>query len=369
MTTFGNQLKYFRLRTSDPKTGRAITQERLAELLEEELDLPGYNNKLISRWERNKQHIDVSERTLLLGLIMILTKYGGIQTPGEADTWLESGGYRPITFQECCQIAGFTDQVTTQFCSDYQGEAPLFLDLEGLRTELTRIVLGEEDDVLAKISWSGRGLALFRRLVNWSGARVILTILLLATISTILILPYWQQLVGPLTERLFPLALFLSGSLVVPFLITMTTDPDQLPGEPPYRSEEFWRLFFLKWTGAVVGFGTFLGMFILAGFIFFPLGWTAILPGACFFFSLFGVIFGRMMARQAPANRVVMFGRPLRLHSADRLFFTVFLVSGVLFALLVEMVRDFLFNHPFGALPLVISLIILLIWLSRSQGG
>ena len=96
---FGNQLRIFRQRCHDPKTGKATSQQGLGELLREEMGIR-YSGAAVSDWERNKSKINASDRLVLISLIKILKRHGGIKTLAEANTLLEVGNYRALNVSE-----------------------------------------------------------------------------------------------------------------------------------------------------------------------------------------------------------------------------------------------------------------------------
>ena len=96
---FGDQLRFFRLQTLDLKTGKPLTQQRLGELLQEEIGIR-YSGAAISDWERGKSEINANDRPLLTSLIKILNHHEGIKTLSDANTLLEAGNYRALNTAE-----------------------------------------------------------------------------------------------------------------------------------------------------------------------------------------------------------------------------------------------------------------------------
>jgi DNA-binding CsgD family transcriptional regulator len=101
---FGQLLRKYRRRCVDPLNGRRLSQYRLAVLLEFEASATGYSNSSVSKWERGETTIRHTDRLLLVGLIQILTSCGGIETQSEAQLFLRSGDYRPLSKAEIARI-------------------------------------------------------------------------------------------------------------------------------------------------------------------------------------------------------------------------------------------------------------------------
>ena len=105
MSTFGNLLRQYRKQCTDPPHGRPLTQSRLAELLEQEPSTGSYTGAAISHWEKGKYRIDHDDRGVLVGLIRVFCKRGGIKTLGEAEALLKAGNYRDLDESEIRHIS------------------------------------------------------------------------------------------------------------------------------------------------------------------------------------------------------------------------------------------------------------------------
>lgn len=101
---FGYLLWQYRRNCTDPERGGGLTQARLAELLEVIAGVPGYSDVRVSNWERGSETIRHDRRDVLVGLIQVLVKCGGISTLLEANRLLATGGYRRLNEDEMGQI-------------------------------------------------------------------------------------------------------------------------------------------------------------------------------------------------------------------------------------------------------------------------
>ena len=104
--TFGARLRYARRQATDPLRGGLLTQDRLGELIGNELGDAGYTGAAISEWERNKSRIHASDREVLLALTAVLCQVGGLQNQDDADGLLASGNYRRLDEQERKRVFG-----------------------------------------------------------------------------------------------------------------------------------------------------------------------------------------------------------------------------------------------------------------------
>lgn len=103
-TDFGNQLRALRSQTINPQTQKPLTQQKLGELLGLEMGDHGFSGAAVSDWERSQSKIDVNTRVVLLSLIKILKRHGGIKSSASANSFLESGNYRALNLQEKVEI-------------------------------------------------------------------------------------------------------------------------------------------------------------------------------------------------------------------------------------------------------------------------
>lgn len=100
---FGRRLRLFRQQCSDPATGKQLSQQRLGELLQDEVGIR-YSGAAISDWERGESVISAGDRLILLALLRVLTRLGGIQTLSDANSLLEAGNYRSLNDTEAGTI-------------------------------------------------------------------------------------------------------------------------------------------------------------------------------------------------------------------------------------------------------------------------
>ena len=104
MDTFGQLLRQYRRQSSDPLRGGMLTQARLGELLGDELGHAGYSGAAVSDWERDKSKIHADDRHLLVALIGILHRCGGVDSLEQANAFLATGNYRAFDATEQAQL-------------------------------------------------------------------------------------------------------------------------------------------------------------------------------------------------------------------------------------------------------------------------
>lgn len=98
MTTFGHQLRIYRKQCHDSLRGGTLTQVRLGELLGDELGDAGYSGAAVSDWERDQSKINADDRLVLVSLIAVLKRGGGLHTLEEANQFLRSGNFTTVHF-------------------------------------------------------------------------------------------------------------------------------------------------------------------------------------------------------------------------------------------------------------------------------
>lgn len=98
---FGQKLRKFRLRSRKcmEDTKKSLTQLAFVKELSEVVGLI-YSHGAVSNWERGENKINHEDRTLLVGIIKVLFKCGGLTSVEEANQLLATGRYSSLTNQE-----------------------------------------------------------------------------------------------------------------------------------------------------------------------------------------------------------------------------------------------------------------------------
>ncbi len=104
--SFGEQVRYYRRQCGDPMRGGMLTQDRLGELIGEQMGDAGYTGAAVSEWERGKSKIHADDRLVLISLLAVLVQCGGLAAPGQANSILAAGNYRRMDDVECATIFG-----------------------------------------------------------------------------------------------------------------------------------------------------------------------------------------------------------------------------------------------------------------------
>jgi hypothetical protein len=104
--SFGERLRTCRRQCWDPLRGGWLTQERLGELLGSELGDAGYSGAAVSDWERDRSKLHEDNRRVLLALLAVLLRLGGLQSAGDANRLLRAGNYRELDPAEHEQLFG-----------------------------------------------------------------------------------------------------------------------------------------------------------------------------------------------------------------------------------------------------------------------
>src|SRR5688500_3559502 len=100
MAEFGEKLRRFRQQCNDPKSPHGkLTQQMLGEVIGEEVGIR-YSGAAVSNWERGITRIHSDDRIVLICLVKVLHKYGGLKALIEANELLESGNYRALNVDE-----------------------------------------------------------------------------------------------------------------------------------------------------------------------------------------------------------------------------------------------------------------------------
>lgn len=191
--------------------------------------------------------------------------------------------------------------------------------------------------------------------------------LLLGIVTAQLMMP---MLLWPLAEPGARQSAYLKYGLatwLIPLLVSFVTPPDQpslFQLTTLKRRLTFW---FLKFTGALVGFWVFAALcFGLA----LGLYYLHLPPLAAPFragLALVPLFFSYVTARRIPMDRYQMFKGQLRPHPADWFFLAIFMVIGPLTALFFYAVYGFLADRSISPVVILLALTGLAVWHARKQ--
>lgn len=308
MPTFGETLRTFRQSGNDPeRLNRRLTQERLGQLIGDELGDLGFTGAAISDWELGKSKINAEDRKVLVALIKIFHRCGGLKTPAEADAFLNLGNYRGLDKEETQKIFQDSPNVwnSEQPVSEEKNPSPggLFFLFEMFsipRDELDALLAGAKEG--PEPFWP-RVLAAFMRKATDRFSLSLTSILWMA----VWLLTFW--LIGPSLRLPFAdpnsaflaMYMYIAGSLIIPLSIGMlvnTKDNDY------WKEQSGIRPFLLRlytYQGAGIGFN--VGYFLLFPFslVWHYLGfrstvWIGVLAATA------GLILGSVGARVVPHN-------------------------------------------------------------------
>lgn len=157
------------------------------------------------------------------------------------------------------------------------------------------------------------------------------------------------------------------AGMLIPLLIAALSGADEKDSFALDSGKKRLTLWFLKSTGALVGFGAFAaGLFLLSLGVYYLT--AATLPAWLWWgLILIPLLFSHVAARRIPADRLQMFGQ-LRAHDADKWFFVVFLLIGPLLAGFVYFFYETLAQRFIG-FALLIALAGVALWEQRKRNS
>lgn len=370
MNRFGELLRSYRLRCTCED--RSLTQEKLGGLLGEALGGAGYTGAAISDWERGKSQIDKDQRLVLVGLLQVLYKLGGLQNAVEANTMLLAGNYRPLNDEETLLVFHARDSAPSQQTGALWHLIVLvWNEIVWGPVETTKMQMPISggasprwtDWLLGIIGWAFRGWTLERvlRWITWIGIGVLIWILTFPMLD-------WRQpwVFESPSEARWRVLLYCGGALILPTLIACFTNTRHDPFWQQLKLDGNWLLRFYTYLGAQVGFHVaFLMVFTLALLWYYlqlevPL-WLVGLSAAWI------LLVSHAAAHEVPFNQWRAFGRFLL---SDGGIFAVFFGFGPFFGWYFYTFGLWLLQ-PLIAIPvgfLVIGFITLLtLWQRRSR--
>lgn len=360
MNRFSEALRRFRNASNDPeRDNKRLTQERLGQLIGEELGDLGVSGAAISEWELGKSKPSVDDRKLLIALVHVLHKCGGLQMPTEADQFLKWGNYRALDEEESHRIfPNLPDEIPAEQSAPKENVSEP--NRSSWLADMLSISQNELKQILDKAregpepSWPRVLAALMRKATGGFSL----------SMSSILWIAVWLLTIWSMSPSLkFPFAsydsafialcMYAGGSLVIPLLIGALVNT---------KSNEYWRSqtgvssFLLRlytYQGAGVGFN--VGYFLVFPLSliryymgFSPATWIEVIAATV------AVILGNMGARVVPHNLWLAYKR-LTLRDGW-IFFAVALMGPLWACFFLEFYSTLL--HP------VLGIIVILLALS-----
>jgi transcriptional regulator with XRE-family HTH domain len=360
VTAFGDHLKRFRQSSNDPgRFNRRLTQERLGELIGDELGDLGFSGSAISLWERGESRISAEDRNVLIAIVRVLHQCGGLKTSAEADQLLQAGRYMVLDDDETRGIFHTTPEEYEDDVSNPQTDSSQSTQPEWL-LKLLSISRNEMDALIARAKAEGpdpywpRVLAGLIRKVTDPFSLSFTMILWLA----IWFLTKW--LVGPSLRFPFTshvsafvaLSIYAAGSLIIPLLIGClinTKDNLYWNRQPGVRS---WLLRLYTYQGAAIGFNVGYFLVFPGSLLLYYLGlphtaWLEILAATVC------LVLGTMAARVVPHNLWRAYGQ---LTLKDGVIFFVVALIGPLWAFLFLEFYSTLLNPALGIVVILLAM-------------
>ena len=373
MADFGTRLRIIRNHCNEPDfPERRLSQERLGELLGRELGMQGgFSGAAISDWERGKSKIHADNRPVLMSLLIVLRKGGGIQTVAEANELLEVGNYRALNSAETEKVFpeeretrdSYSEQKNSDFTLHSSERFPFF-PAEKLRASLLKAKEGPEP------AWPRMFVAVLRSFLDqWT---------VLHSLKALLWFWVWLFAWGLMAPSLhWPFSsqanavsvmrMYIGGTLAIPPIMGLLTDT---------KNNIFWRQHNLA-TAAVTRLYTYQGAFIGFHLGYFAAFVTSLLryylhQNSTIGFDLTAMLFplfvGYLGARLVPYNLWQAYGR---LNLADGEIFFFFVIFGPLWGFLFLEIYPYLLNPLFGAIIILLAittLVVLMAWQYRRKG-
>jgi hypothetical protein len=374
MTDFGTLLRISRKRCLDPDNpGRNLSQERFGELVGRELGILGsFSGAAVSDWERGKSRVRADDRLVLISILIVLCKHGGILTIDGANELLEAGNYRALNpdeiekvFPEMREaIDAHAQQESAQNFIPPTPEKFLFISGEKLKTSLRKAREGPEP------AWPRMVSTVIRLFLDrWT---------ILNSLKALLWFWVWLFAWGLLAPSLHwpffshkdaisAMRIYVGGTLAIPPLIGVLTDT---------KNNTFWQKHNLA-TATVTRLYTHQG-----AFIGFHLGYFAAFVIALLRYYLhqhsttwfdltamsLPLIVGYLGARLVPYNLWQAYGR-LNLTDGEVFFF--FVVFGPLWGFLFLEFYPYLLTPVIGAIIILAAitiLVLLMAWQYHRKG-
>jgi len=271
VTRFGAALRAFRQASNDPdRLNRRLTQERLGELIGHEMGDFGFSGAAISYWEGGESKISAEDRNVLIALIKVLHRCGGLQTLVDANQFLEVGNYSALKPDEAVGIFGKPQDGSGKEQADPAGQSRPFHPF--LLESLFAIFGTELAEALAKAeegpspAWPRKVAVLMRTItarVSLSPSSILWTVAW--ALGWWLIPPSLRWPFADQGSAYSAIIMYIGGTLAVPLLIGLlvTTKDSDYWKQQSLTTSRVLRLY--TYQGAGIGFN--LGYFFVFPFV------------------------------------------------------------------------------------------------------
>jgi len=330
VTDFGTLLRVFRLRSTDPVSGKTLSQQRLGGLLREELGV-GFSGAAVSDWERGKSKLHADDRLTLVGLLRILHERGGIKDPLEANNLLEAGNYRALNSTETKRV--FPEEPVETSVND---PSPSHSSQKAPAFRLENVFFGADEALIALLekakegpppAWPRMAAALLSALINRLSARNFLRALIMVWVwllTRALIAPSLRWPFANQEDILSAAVLYAAGTLTLPTFIGLLAETKNNGFWQKHQFSNSLALRLYTHQGAFVGFHLGYYAVFLIALIRFYLHWSST-PWFELAAMLAPLCMGTIGARVVPYNLWRAFGR---LNLRDGGLFFVFVGMG-----------------------------------------
>jgi hypothetical protein len=359
LTSFGEILRAYRQAGNDPdRLHRRLTQERLGDLIGDEMGDLGVSGPAISYWESGESRINAQDRGVLLALIKVLHRCGGLKTLLDANRLLRAGHYSELNTEELEEVFGKLSSAPnieqTKRISSKSLLASLVANLFAISENDLRGALAKAEEGPSP-SWPRKLAAFMRKGTDGWSLSISSVFWVVAWILAWWLLP--PSLHWPFADRnsaFSAMIMYMGGTVAVPLLIgslIKTRDSDYWKQQGLAHSK---LLRIYTYQGAAIGFN--LGYFFILPFVlmqyYLQLGTSVWLELAA---VTLGLILANMGARVVPHNLWLVYRRMAFKDGA--IFFAVAFV-GPLWGFFFLEFYSVLLEPRWGSLVILVALLL-----------
>ena len=318
----------------------------------------GYSGAAISYWELGESKISAEDRNVLLALITVLHKCGGLRTLDDANQLLEAGNYRALDEDEKQKVFGeIAEKINVEPSSSKQNTSRSLFPR--LLENFFSISEDEYQELITKVeegprpTWP-RLLAAFMRKVsdNWSLSLVDINWIWVWWLAWWLIVPSLRWPFENRQSSVLAMQMYIAGTLAVPLLIGLlvNTKDNEYWKRNSAANSKLVRLY--TYQGAAIGFnvGYFFVLPLILTRYYLQIGSSIWLEMAA---VTLGLILGNMAARVVPHN---LWRAYERLTLADGWIFFIVAFIGPMWGLFFLEYYSILLSPVSGIITILLAL-------------
>lgn len=358
----------------------AITRRAPIGIVQDELaEKVGYSANAIHVWRRG-EHLPVPQVVEALARIFA---QGWQADEAWIKKFLKKGEYEPAKARDALilelfpvpipppEISSVKSSLTS--ASGQSGPRPdlgLGFFLSALQSWNESFFHWSEASDHMRSSWAGMvlyAMSAIAERITPGGALAFFVTLALWLVTVWLLSPALRWPLDDIEARRIAFFKYGVATMLVPLLVALATRPERYKEFHLSTFKQHLTLWFLKFTGALLGFYAFSMLTIGLALAWYYFSMPRLSSEVAAILAIIPLFFSYISARRIPADRYKMFNGNLQAHSVDSFFLIVFIIASPLSAVGLYFGYWFLADKTIAPIIILIGFISMMLWEYKKQ--